>query len=62
MSIIIANGVFYREVVLALEVKMHQYSERRSILYREVVLSLDECTSIIVKGCQSVSFIERFFY
>ena len=52
MSIIIANSVFYREVVLSLEVK---YSEGRSVLYREVVLSLDECTSIIVKECQSVS-------
>ena len=32
------------------------------VLYREVVLSLDvKCTSIIEKGLQSVSFIERFF-
>ena len=59
MSIIIANSVFYREVVLSLEVK---YSEGRSVLYREVVLSLDECTTIIVKECQSVSFIERFLF
>ena len=63
-----SHFVFYREVVLSSEVKMHQHTSTKDFGPQNVSfierLSSHwklKCTSIIEKGPQSVSFIERFF-